>query len=286
MTDHHPPLTDDELSAHLDGIDDGDVADRLGHDEAGRERLERLDRARRALAAATVEPVAPEVADRLVVTALASDGADVVPLAPRLARRAGPPGWAVAAVVAVLLGIGLTLVWQGRNADDQQAASGPTTATDEGVGGNAERSSADLTAPEVAKDAAGTDSLLPDHGAPTEASPTTVAPAPGPGAATVALGTFPGPDALRESLATAFPTTSATTVDPAPTEASLARCAKQMRLTLSLDADPTHQGWATVDGEQVLVYEFPSRSYTDGSPTTLVTAVGAEACDQVAIFQR
>lgn len=283
MTDQHPPLTDDELSAHLDGVDDGNVAERLDSDAAGRERLERLDRARRALATATVDPLPPDVADRLVATALEGEDPVVVPIAPRRPRRAGPPGWAVAAVVAVLLGIGLTLVWQGRNADDQQTAGGRTTADETVAGRDAGRSAADLTEPEVA-DASETDALLPDHGAPTEGAPTTIAPAPG--TATVALGTFPDPDALRESLATTFPTTSATTADPAPSDAALARCAKQMRLTLSLDAGPTHQGWATVDGEQVLVYEFPSRSFTDGSPTTLVTAVGAEACDQVAIFQR
>lgn len=57
-------------------------------------------------------------------------------------------------------------------------------------------------------------------------------------------------------------------------------------MTLDLELDPIHLGFGTVDGRSVLVYEFPSTSYTDERPTTLVAAVGAGACEPVLTFQR
>jgi hypothetical protein len=41
-----------------------------------------------------------------------------------------------------------------------------------------------------------------------------------------------------------------------------------------------------VRGRRLLVYEFAAASYADGSATTLVAAVGVDACDPVLTFER
>jgi hypothetical protein len=288
MTEPTTPLSDEDLSAHLDHEAGDAVARRLADDPQGQRRLEQLGAARAALADGAPSPLPDAEVDRLVAAALATGHEGAGPLAPAGAGRgrpAGPPPWLVAAGIAVLLAVGLALVWSGRGADDDQTASAPTTtvATKAGGGSASPAPESDRSA-----DQAGTtaqDSFLPDHGGVepnAEAPATTIAP----GATTLALGAFPDAAALRQRLAAAFPSDAATAEGAAPSTAEVARCAQQMRLTFKLDGDPQHQGWATVGAKRVLVYEWASRSYRDGSPTTLVTAVGADACDEVAIFER
>jgi hypothetical protein len=71
-----------------------------------------------------------------------------------------------------------------------------------------------------------------------------------------------------------------------PSSEALARCEQQLQITLELDDAPLASGYAVVDGRLVLVYEWDHESFTDGRPTTLVTAVGNDACDEVALFER
>lgn len=68
MNDHHPPLSDDDLSAVLDGLADETLAARARSEAAP--RLAALAAARSTLAAATVAPLADDVVHRLVTTAL------------------------------------------------------------------------------------------------------------------------------------------------------------------------------------------------------------------------
>ena len=107
----------------------------------------------------------------------------------------------------------------------------------------------------------------------------------------VDLGTFASGAELREALASSFPATANTTrtdstAGALPAPAAVDRCATQLQVTLELDGDPLQVGVATVDGDPVLVYEFATTATDDGSPTTLVAAVGVDACDPIELFER
>ncbi|MEZ5203079.1 MAG: hypothetical protein R2701_01445 [Acidimicrobiales bacterium] len=283
MTDTTPsPASDEDLSAAIDGeLDDGRARDLLT-DPANAARLEQLNRAVRAVAA-PVDPLDNTAVDRLIADAIAEPAA---PAAPRRAVR-GPAPWLVAAAIAVLLAVGLTLVWTGRNGESNDQASTVSTDLDASAA-NEERAGADASA-ESSDDAAAAGEVAPDSGhagsATTDGtSPATTITPTLPSA--VDLGTFADGDALRTALATSFPDVAVTSTSDGPSTASVERCATQLEITLGLDDGPTQIGWATIGGQEALVYEFSTSSYEDGTPTTLVTAVGAEACNQIVFFER
>lgn len=273
------PFSDEELSAAIDGDLDADRSAALEADPIARERRDALAAAAQAVAR-RVDPLDPAVVDGLIAGAL---DAPLAPAAPRRGSR-GPQPWLVAAVVAVLVAVGLGLVWSGRNADQEQRASFDTV----GASIGAEDSGA---AKGDGADASSSASEM-ESGAPTTTAPPASALPPA-----VALGEFASGDDLRSALAEAFPTADAATTTSGevgtessvlapPPAGALERCGDQLEVTLDLDDPPTRTGYATVDGRAVLVYEFDAPSFADGTPTTLVAAVGQDACDQVVIFQR
>lgn len=283
MTDPTTPLSDDDLSAAIDGEATAEVLDRI--EASADARARRDDLATVAAAVATLpRPTLDDAAlDELITAALDA------PVAPAGsaggARRSGPPALLVAAVIAVLVAVGLGLVWSGLNGSDERAARFNTVGNSINAGGGSTGASDAADAPEAGAGAATTTAPLPGHGLAT----TVVPPTESSTAAPIALGTFASGDDLREALATSFAPSPSVQADPAsraPAEAAVDRCAEQLKVTLKLAGEPLNQGFATVDGRPVLVYEFASTSYADGSPTTLVAAVGEGACDQVVVFER
>lgn len=289
MTDQPTPLTDDDLSAALDGEADAITVARLADDPAARARQDELAAATDRLRAAAVAPLDAATVDDLIATALDE------PVAPAAVagRRRGPAPWLVAAVVAVLMAVGLGLVWSGRTGNQKLDTASNRVSSDAASTASPEASDKSAGSLSGGGQSAATTTVIPGHGLPT-----TTAPGASPSSVTVVpLGAFATGDDLRTALATAFPVAAADTTSPdgspttapSPTEPSreaIDRCAAQLKVTLSLTGDPLHQGYATVGSKDVLVYEFASTSFADGSATTLVAAVGAEACDQVVVFER
>ncbi|MCB0957915.1 MAG: hypothetical protein KDB04_00115 [Acidimicrobiales bacterium] len=284
MTTPPTPFSDEELSASIDGELDADRAAAIAADPHARARRDELA-AVAALVAAPVAPLPAEAVDQLIAVALDPPAAPPAP-----ARRIrGPQPWLVAAAVVVLVAVGLALVWSGRN--DGEQASFTTVGASIADGGGSSATEAD-GAGDVAADV-GAESSSTERGdanAPTTTAPpltTATTLAPGGTAAALPLGTFASGDEMRAALAEAFPAT-ATPVEgvEAPPAAAFERCASQLQVTLDLDTDPTHTGYASVAGQVALVYEFATPGFDDGQPTTLVAAVGRDACDPIAIFQR
>ncbi len=284
MTDQPLPLTDDDLSAALDGEADAATVARIAEDPAARARQAELAAAAALLRTSRVPDLDAASVDELVATALDT------PVAPPASARRGPAPWMVAAVVAVLLAVGLGLIWSGRNGSEKLDTAGGRVASDASSSAETSNKSADTAALSGGSGDAPTTTVIPGHGPATTTGPS--APLGSGSTDVVALGSFATGDELRTALATSFPETAAVSSDapetaPAtPTTEAVDRCAAQVQVTLSLKGDPLHQGYATVGAKQVLVYEFASTSYANGSPTTLVAAVGAEACDQVVVFER
>lgn len=294
MSTDRPPLDDLDLSAYLDGEDDGDVSARLESEPGGRERLDQLRVARDAVAGADVVALSDDQVDSIVAVAMAvdadnssDDGHPVAPV-PISRRSSGPPMWAVAAVVLALVGIGLTLVWSGRDTGDDDVAFteiGASISDDESAdsssdGDGRESSTASEMAPEAS---AGTDVLEGD----SELS-TTTAPVGGNAAPTlVYLGEFSDADALREHLRAAFPTDGAGPLpDTGVTDDLTAafRCLGKVD-GLFTSGEPTDVGLADVDGSFVVVYDMPYQT-DQGRNTTLVIAVDEISCTPVLTFQR
>jgi hypothetical protein len=313
MTDPSTPIPDEDLSAHLDGAAGPELAARIAADPAAAARLEALRHAAQVLADTPVAPLAPAAVDQLVSRALGAldDGAPTdargaaVPVAarfsaapptpdgeppidgaappdtPKPARqgRRLPPTWLVAAAVAlvVALGIGLVVTGRDRGGNDQASRSGTEV----------EAGARTPTPPSSRSSDAATAAPKSDHGMASGAAPsTTQGLAFGPGRV-VDLGAFVSPDALRSALAPGFPAASAlASPSGVPATAALQRCGTQVAVTLNLKGEPIHVGYATVTGHQVLVYEYPSTSYANKAPTTLVAAVGNQACDPVLTFER
>ena len=71
MTDNTTPLSDEDLSAYLDGEGPAHADARLADDPAARARLAQLRAAAETVAAARVEPLPPQVVDSLVSVAVA-----------------------------------------------------------------------------------------------------------------------------------------------------------------------------------------------------------------------
>jgi hypothetical protein len=270
-----PSFSDDDLSADLDGELDAETHARIAGDPVARARQAELAAAA-AFVATPVSPLDADVADRLVTTAAAT---------PRRRGR-GPTPWLVAAAVILLVAVGMTLVWSGRDTGSDEASS--------------QRTAADAAEPETELDATeGTeappttlspdaaagalDGATPERGTSSE-SVTSGAPSTAP-----FLGSFDDADELRTAFATTL--APADEAEPpadveVPFDEAFTRCAEQLAFTLDLDGDPLASGYAVVDGMLVLVYEWDHESFEDGRPTTLVTAVGRDACDEVALFER
>jgi hypothetical protein len=302
MTDHPTP-TDDDLSLALDGEADAELLARIHADPAARRRLEELRSARALVRDADVTPLGDDVADQLIATAIET------PIAPARAassggRRATP--WLVAAAVIVLMAIGLSLVWAGRSSDEDQASASKSasestaldSASDTGGNPDSSFSGGDATGGSSAES-------LGMHGAPT-----TVAPSTGSTTADLPvlyLGSYPSGAKLREATATSFAdawkasgsplafdtdeldtqgSSNARAAQEPPPDTAIERCGDQLQVTLSMKAGPIQTGYATVDGQPVLVYEFATASARSDAPTTLVAAVGVDACDEVVIFER
>lgn len=303
MTDL-PPLSDDDLSLALDGEADAELLARIGASPEAQARLEDLRAAQALLASSGVPALDDGVVDELIANAVDTPVAPVR-VGSRGHRRAAP--WLVAAAVIVLMAVGLSLVWAGQS-DDQDQASASLTSQEASAGKSADDEAADSSF----SDGAGggstadplTDPLTGAHG-----SPTTIAPAPGESASVpvVYLGAYESGADLRAATATSFalalqtsrsqpsyeapdpgaPERQGLSADVPPAQASVDRCAEQLQVTLSLKQAPIQTGYATVGDRDVLVYEFATTSAKDADrETTLVAAVGADACDEVVIFER
>lgn len=284
MTDTNAPLTDEELSAILDGQADASVRERLASDPAGQARFDALRNARDLLAGEPVVPLSSTTVDSLVARAIAEGtGAthrtdDVVtPLAPRARRRSGPPMWAVAAVVAVMVAIGLGLVWSGvddgSNGGGGELAGPSPTASQPTEG---DRSSPDEDSER--RDAAPSDTAEP-----------TLQPNEGVPAPIIDLGTFDSTEDLRTALADSIPNTGQL-ADPdiAPSTASVNRCADQVATLMQSEvatSQPDRKAFARVDGQNVLAYEFALAEPADGY-TSLISVVDPATCDPAFTFMR
>lgn len=288
MTDPRPPLSDDDLSALLDGEAAPDVAARVRDDPAAAARLEALRAAATAIHDLPVTPLPAATVDDLVGRALAAaDGAAtgpapdddpdavVAPLRPR--GGASVPRWLVAAAVVLLVAVGLSLVWSGRD-DRTETASTPPSAQDQ------------ASEEALDEDGAGDGDGATSGGVQSEEVPaaTPDQAIPGRGTEVTDLGEFATLDDLRTSLARAFPTDRAA-VDgaAAPSAAAVLRCQQLMTEVFVLEGEPTHIGQATVDGDPYLVYEFDAVSATDGTtPTTFLTVNDPTSCDAERSFER
>ncbi|MBX3314631.1 MAG: hypothetical protein KF906_09960 [Actinobacteria bacterium] len=285
MTEPQPPLTDDDLSAFLDGEVDAQVVQRIQSDPAALARSRELDAARRAVADEPVDPLDASVVDALVARAIAAadepagtteaTDAEVTPIVAPVSptrRRTGPPVWAVAAVVVALVAIGLGLVLTGQDSGTSNDATlaGPaaTTASD------ADSTDGAASGGTSADGASASDSLSPEA---AETEPL------------VDLGEFATKDDLRTSLRDGVPTTG----DPvdaadAPTTAAVERCGTQLTVLLQgegIGTEPDRKAYAVVDGDPKLVYEFDLTEPTDEA-TSLISVVDPIACDPLITFLR
>ncbi|HWJ60692.1 MAG TPA: hypothetical protein VNS19_01885 [Acidimicrobiales bacterium] len=298
MTDPHP-LTDDDLSLALDGEADAQLLARIDADPAAQARLEEL-RAAAQLSGAPVPPLDDDVVDDLIARAIDTPVAPVVTGTRRSSRRAAP--WLVAASVVLLMAVGLSLVWAGRSSDDDQA-SAARDATEAAADTSGAGSAADSSFSESADTgSAAADGVAGGHGSPTTVAPSTSSAS----VPLLYLGSYASGDDLRAATADSFTdawkdngeltfddpdtesdrTQGRSMADP-PSSASVDRCADQLQITLSMEGAPVQSGYATVDGKDVLVYEFATASAKDADrETTLVAAVGADACDEVVFFER
>lgn len=323
MSTDRPPLDDLDLSAVLDGEADDDVVARLQGDAAARDRLERLGRARDAIAGSVGPELSGDDVDRLISNALAAyepvgaataqtdpstghdtggrtgaDGDGVVPVPITQARSRQVPPWAVAAVVVVLVGLGLTLVWTGRDdggSDSDLAFQevGSSITADEDATALSAEATDDQS--DDASASAGAAEMNPEPTTPGDGSEgavttTTAGSTAGGSSPTLMnLGEFPDVDALRVHLRDAFPTEGVP--GPLPdtgVEDDLGaafRCLGKVDGLFEPTGEPTGVGIALVAGEPTVVYDMPYRT-DDGRDTTLVIAVNEISCIPVLTFQR
>ncbi len=301
MTDHPTP-TDDDLSLALDGEADAELLARIEADPVAQAQLEHLRAAATLLRDARVDPLDDEVVDGLIATAIDTPIAPARPVSGNRSGRATP--WLVAAAVIVLMAIGLSLVWAGRSSDQDQASatkSAEEKAQDSGASSDGQADSAFSSGGGTA----GAESqVLPGgHGAPTTAAATPDTASPSTPA--LFLGSYPSGAKLREATATSFMDAwkasgsslsfdssdaegsgNARSMQRPPSAAAITRCADLLQVTLTMKAPPVQTGYATVDDEPVLVYEFATTSARTNKETTLVAAVGVKACDEVVFFER
>lgn len=302
MTTDQPSFDDLQLSAALDGDLEPELASRIDQDAEARLRLDQLRAARDLVAAAGVTPLPEQEVDRLIATAVVAtdatapgpgaagdpDGPTPPVVAPPSGRRPDPvPAWLVAAVVVVLVGIGLALVYTGRDDGTDvafdtvgQSISGASDAT----AGADDGGSASLDAPDAAASATAESDPAEDPPATTaageEAGTTGTAPE------LVPLGAFVDADALREHLRAGFPAPDPEAPPATETDVDAAfRCLGKIDAMFGTGSEPVHVGLATLAGEATVVYELPYRA-DDGRDTTLVVAVGELTCIPSLSFQR
>lgn len=280
------PFSDEELSALLDGELDAARAAELSQDPSAQRRLDQVRSTAQWLSSTPVDPLEGDVVDDLVAAALDAPAAAPTPIR---SRQRGPASWLAAAAIAVVFAVGVTLIIQGGSSNTDEMATidaGTQESTDSADGG---RSADDASDSESSRP--GEEKMNSTESAAEAPQLTTTAPTAetngdvGP----LALGSFVSGDELRVALAEAFPSdadAASSSSTSAPTAEAVDRCGEQLRITLDLDAAPQKTGFAEVDDKAVLVYEFATDSFADGSPTTLVAAVGTEACEQVVLFER
>lgn len=275
MTTSLPPISDEELSAALDGEAGPATLARLPGDSAASDRSVQLAAAAEAVRKASGADLPPDTVEKLIATALAS----AAPVRTSQHRK-GPPSWAVAAVVVALGALGLTLVWAGRDSGTDLASAPTTTASADaatlGHLGDAEALSADASSP-----APGSEK--------TSAEPAAILGSDTTEPEVVNLGSYRSGVALREDLAESFPVESVRSSNDSadlPEAAALDRCGEQLLVTLGLPDQPQRIGYAQVGDKSVAVYEFAIESFADGRPTTLVAAVGIDSCDEIVVFER
>lgn len=285
MTDPNTPLSDDDLSAAIDGQAGPDVVERLRTDPAAQARYRSLDAARSLVADDPIDPLDPAVVEQLVGQALAAadapgaateaGDATVTPfVAPSRSagRRRGLPTWSVAAVVTLLVAIGLGLVWSGQRSDD-----GSSTAILAGAGDSSTEAMDDATT----ATAAAIETETPED--PSASGGT------GADVSLVDLGEFATEVELRSSLRDGVPAEGDTVAeDVAPEPVEVQRCETQLATLLQgegigLDAD--RQAFAVVEGDPKLVYEFALTRPTDEA-TALISVVDPTTCDPLITFFR
>lgn len=307
MTNPPPPITDEDLSAVLDGEADVETIERVQADPAARARLEAFRVASHGLGARTVTPLPAHTVDQLIGRALAEAEAPsastgppssarvadpdevVTPLAPPRRKGARVPSWLVAAAVVVLVAIGLGLVWAGtqRNGDDDLASSSVQTSAP-----TQERSNEDRAAEDGAASGGNDSSQGEAPGAALPGSDPTSVPGANAdpsfgGLPLVDLGRAPNLAALREAVAEGFPAGAPTVTDSdRPSPEAVTRCGNLMMQIFELEQAPRAVGLAQVGSQTLLVYNFEAPSVRDGRPTTFVTANDLDSCDAAFTFER
>ena len=297
MTTPPPPLTDEDVSAVLDGQADEATRARVLADPGARARIDAFHQVSQQIRNTAPVPLEPSVVDQLIGRALAAEAAPspvedreaavITPLPTSRGSRLGSPRWLVAAAVVVLAAVGLALVWSGTQQGGDDVTATATLSTDRPIDGSASDTDPSRTA-EGSEDG-GAESSVDAEFAPSEAPATSPA-TPGPvlgGVPVGQLGSFDDPDALRTAVKDQFPEDAATTTNSdRPSAAAIERCVTQSKQIFGLDGQPSGVALATVDGVTVVVLEFPATSVRDGGPTTFVTADEIETCNPILSFER
>ncbi len=277
-----------DLSLSLDGVASPEIEARLQSDHATLARREQMRRAIE-LIASPPSPLDDQAVNSTISAAL--DGArrnvsadpgvvSMLPSPGSTGSRRIPP-WLVAAAVLILMGVGLTLVYTGRETSTdvafQQVGSSlePDTALTESADADntAEReaAAAGAAAPDAA-DAVSTTSAVSSAGG---TSVPTLVP----------LGSFESADQLREHLRSGFPEAPPDVTNAEHDLDAAFRCLGKIDTMFGTGSEPVHVGLATIAGDRTVVYELPYKA-TDGRQTTLVVAVGELSCIPALSFQR
>lgn len=300
-----PPLSDEEITAVLDGEATEDVVARVEADPVAQDRLDALRSARDAVRGAPRPQLEPAVVDSLIGRAMAEGQHPEVPgehtpttatplASPRRSASTGPR-WLAAAAVVVLVAIGLALVWSGTRSSDEDTATGVSTQAEvDASGGGANSDSADAPVAEDGGSDSGASENQTSEGPNTTTQPGAMPTLPTDDPLTggmrsdgpVALGSFDNLDDLRETLRSEFPTGSASSATIAQDSDAIERCDLLMQEIFSLPGSARAVGVAEVEGTDLIVYEYEAPSKRDGSATTFVTANEPDSCDAELSFER
>jgi hypothetical protein len=319
MTDPPEPLTDEYLSASLDGEatspegeasapDDASArpaVDRIASDPAAAARHEQLREAARVIGR-DVAPLADEVVDDLVTEALASadqdqddnadpDPEDVAVPVRTGRRRSGPPLWSVAAALVVLVALGLSLIYRGTSGDRHgetatTASTQPATATESAASPTSSVSGSKARSKSNTTDGAATnfDAVNPDATGPqlsgSGSSPVPQAKQVAPKGPVLDLGEYASKDALRQATRKGFPKALPLRHSVQVSLAQVVRCAGLIDNSPLPVRQRITQAAATVDGTAVLVYQYKATPSSSGAPRTLIVTMGPAACDPELVF--
>lgn len=320
MTDPRPLPSDQDLSAYLDGVAPEDVEAQVRDDPAAASRLAEIRAARDLARTSGPDPLDSGVVDTLIDRALESSdrwvtggsarrdedqntgrggAATVTPIdahddnrsspsvsPPDESRfRSSPPIWMVAASVALLLAVGLGLVWNDTRSDNTVDTAASTVA-EQGTGHFEASDADDWSAPSDDRtgddDAREGDSAATGAGMPTAESLDEDL--------IVDLGVHDDIATLRKLLATEFPADSVEASDRSGVIVSaeeVERCELQSRLLLRGDDVAAATGTAVADGQDLLVYEFAVTPTSGGAVEETVAFVATdESCRLVTAFVR